>query len=113
MGRDREALDDAEEAVRLGPAAADDWFNLACTFSLVAGRGGSGPDRSAGYRRRALVLLGKALDSIPPERRPAYWRDKVLRDADLLAVRDTPEFARIGAALADHRPEPDPPDSPR
>ncbi len=113
LGRDRDALDDAEAAIRLGPSSADEWFNLACTFSLVAGRRGDDPEGLAVLCDRALDSLGKALDSLPVNRRPAYWRDKVHPDQDLGAIRATRGYKRLEETFDEGRPATAPASSPR
>jgi tetratricopeptide (TPR) repeat protein len=109
LGRCREALADAEEALRradaAGPGAARTLYNTARIYAQVAGKLGTGPEAERGlppgarreYQERALGLIRKALERMPPEQRAAFWRDRVQTDPALAPVRTAPGFARLKA----------------
>jgi tetratricopeptide (TPR) repeat protein len=110
LGQLREAVADAEEAVRLAPRVAQVAYDAVRIYALVAdaqeaqplpltGR----PARAAGvpgareYRRRARELLAKALAALPrPEREP-FWQAHVLRDTALAPLRRAGDVAQVEA----------------
>jgi eukaryotic-like serine/threonine-protein kinase len=101
LGRYRDAVADAEEALRRRPDTPEMMHNLACVFAQAAGRAESDttePARAAlaaDYRGRALKAVRDALALVPAEARFRFWRDKVLSDAALDPIRTTAEFRRL------------------
>jgi hypothetical protein len=81
-------------------------LNLACVYALAAGRAeadAAAKDRAAlagCCRASAVRALRAALALVPPEGRAAFWRDTVLPDGALAAVRGCPEFQELGRELA-------------
>jgi tetratricopeptide (TPR) repeat protein len=95
LGQDREAIADAEEALRRPPASPEMILNIACIFARAAGR----QDPAGHYRRQAVEALRQALDKLPVDERPPFWRDKVLTDSYLDPLRRSPEFLQLGRQL--------------
>jgi tetratricopeptide (TPR) repeat protein/tRNA A-37 threonylcarbamoyl transferase component Bud32 len=90
VGRVAEALVDAEEALRRGPATPQALFTAARVYAQAAPRRGAlPPGRRPGggdYAReedRAAALLRQALAQLPPGRRVDFWRENVEADGVL------------------------------
>jgi serine/threonine-protein kinase len=116
LGHYRQAVPDAEAALRRRPGTPEMMHNVACIFAQAAARaeadpltlpsppsdGGEGRVRGAdrqsladSYRRRALQAVHQTLEMLRPEDRPSFWRDKVLPDAALAPIRNEAEFRRL------------------
>jgi tetratricopeptide (TPR) repeat protein len=95
LGQDAEAIADAREAIA---RPCDDpmmLFNIACVFGRAAIR----RDPAGQYRSQAVRALRRALDRLPPPARRPFWREKVVKDGYLDAVRRSPEFRELGERL--------------
>jgi serine/threonine protein kinase/tetratricopeptide (TPR) repeat protein len=90
-GKRREAVRDAEEAVRRGPRTARLLFNAARIHAQCGG---------GQSERRALDLLRQAVAVLPAGQRPAFWATHVRTDAALRSVRLHPQFLKLDAALS-------------
>jgi tetratricopeptide (TPR) repeat protein len=105
LGRHREGVADAEEALRLQPQSPEMMYNVGCTFALAAGQAEADPglpDRprlAEQYRARALATIAQALDLLPAARRLAFWHDTILSDSDLAPIRGGPGFDELKAKL--------------
>jgi tetratricopeptide (TPR) repeat protein len=105
LGRYREGVADAEEALRLQPQSPEMMYNVGCTFALAAGQVETDaglPDRphlAEQYRQRALATIARALDLLPAERRHGFWHETVLPDIDLASIRGRPGFDQLKAKL--------------
>jgi tetratricopeptide (TPR) repeat protein len=103
LGRHREAVADAEEALRRKPKTPEMMHNVACIFAQAAARVEAAPeeprrDRLASqYRSRALETVRETLRMLPTEQRRSFWRDKILPDAALAPIRDGDGFNQIEA----------------
>jgi tetratricopeptide (TPR) repeat protein len=101
LGRYREAVADAREALRLGPKAPEMTHNVACVFALAAGKAEADPaarDRAAlaaGYRAEAAQAIRRALALVPAAGRQAFWRDKINPDSALDPIRQSPEYRQL------------------
>jgi tetratricopeptide (TPR) repeat protein len=101
LGRARDAVADAEEALRRASESPEMLHNVACIFAQAAGQpkaGVEGPhqdDPSARYPARAVAAIGRALDRLPAAERAAFWRVKVLPDHYLDPIRRSPEFLEL------------------
>ncbi len=85
MGRYREAVQDAAEALKHGPTTPRLLYNAARIYAQCP----------PSYRERALELIEKALQSLPAEERRAFWSTHVRSDAALATLRRHPTFARL------------------
>ncbi len=92
LGRHREAIEDAVEALRQGPPSPRLLYNAA---RIQAQCPGSGP-------KRALELIQQALGLLPAEDRQAFWSTHIRTDSALAALRRYPSFERLDAELS-HR----------
>src|SRR5262249_53216991 len=106
QGAYRPAVADAEEALRRHrPRTPEMLHNAACVFALAAARvhaDAAEPRRDAletDYCRQAVAVLRYALLLVPPERRPAFWQEKMRPDPALDAVRGSVEFGRLDSEL--------------
>ncbi len=81
----QEAIEDAEEALRLGPRTPRLIYNAARIHAQAAGAGDS----------RVFELIGEALALLPNEQRSAFWANQVRTDAVLAAIRKHPRFAQL------------------
>jgi tetratricopeptide (TPR) repeat protein len=101
LGDYRQAIDDAEAALRRKPGTPEMSHNIACIFAQAAARAEADPegkDRrllAQGYRSRAVQAVCQALALVRPEERLAFWREKVLPDAALTPIRNDAEFRRL------------------
>ena len=91
LGRDAEAIKDAEDA--LGRTCEDPAMlhNIACIFGRAAGRG----DPTGQYPGRAVSALRRALDRLPADQRRPFWDETVLTDDYLDAIRGSTEFREL------------------
>jgi tetratricopeptide (TPR) repeat protein len=99
LGQYREAVADAEQALRLGPQTARNLYNAARTYAQAAA-GTLGRSEGALRRRcegRALELLRGALELHPAAQRTAFWRNTIQADPALNPLRQTPEYRGLAA----------------
>jgi eukaryotic-like serine/threonine-protein kinase len=98
LGRYREAVTDADEALKRKPSAPEMMHNLACVFAQAAARAeadAAAPDRlarAASYRDRAVGAARQTLALLPADRRAAFLRESVLPDRALDPIRTAPAF---------------------
>jgi tetratricopeptide (TPR) repeat protein len=97
LGRYREAVEDAEEALRHGPRKARLVYNAARTYAQAAERAEHDPAAQRRYQDRALDLLRAALALTRAEDRPRFWWETVRQDAALVRLRRNTAFAQMGA----------------
>jgi tetratricopeptide (TPR) repeat protein len=103
LGRHREAVADAESALRDRPSTPEMMHNIACIFAQASLRVEADvqeQDRqslAADYRKRAVNAVGQTLAMLPPKERASFWRDKILPDAALAPIRADAEFRRLQA----------------
>ncbi|MBV8611171.1 MAG: tetratricopeptide repeat protein, partial [Singulisphaera sp.] len=98
LGLVREAVADAEASLRLAGPSPRRLYIAAQTYTLasaraaaeVARRGRPASRDSLAYEARAADLLQQALERTPADRRPAFWRDVVARDAMLRPLFHNP-----------------------
>ncbi|MBV8556446.1 MAG: tetratricopeptide repeat protein, partial [Planctomycetaceae bacterium] len=98
LGLLREAVADAEASLRLAGPSPRRLYIAAQTYTLasaraaaeVARRGRPASRDSLAYEARAADLLQQALERTPADRRPAFWRDVVARDAMLRPLFHNP-----------------------
>jgi tetratricopeptide (TPR) repeat protein len=92
LSQDATAVADANEALKRPPGDPMMLHNIACIF----GRAASRKDPAGQYRRHAVSALRLALKQLPAHARKPFWRDKVLPDSYLDAIRQSPEFLELG-----------------
>jgi tetratricopeptide (TPR) repeat protein len=101
LGDYRAAVVDAENTFRRGPSNPEMVHNIACVFALAVGKVQADPEAGdkktlvSQYRERAIEAIRRALALLPPDQRPAFWRDKVLPDTALDAIRACEEFKKL------------------
>jgi len=103
LGRAREAAADAEESLRLAGTEPRLTYNAArilaqaaeCVMNDRAAAARADSALSRRYQDRAVQLLGRALQSTPPEQRAAFCRDVVQTDVAFARIRALPEFCRL------------------
>lgn len=103
LGEHREAVKDAEEALRRGPRSAPLLLSAARIYARAFGRlSAEGPpaDRPAlelrlGYQEQAVRLLRQALDVLPARERPAFWKDAIAGDPALAPIRQAADYQRM------------------
>ena len=83
-------IQDAAEALRLGPPSPRLLYNAARIYAQCPG-----PDP-----QRALELIQQALSLLPAEERRAFWSTHIRTDAALAALRRHPSFVRLDAELS-------------
>jgi serine/threonine protein kinase/tetratricopeptide (TPR) repeat protein len=111
-GRHAEAIDMAEDALRQGSANDNLPYSAACVFALASADPAADPDTR---RRRADRALSLLRESAAGYLTSPHTVGQMLKDPDLAPVRDTAEFRRLAAELADRlprTPEPAPPPRP-
>jgi tetratricopeptide (TPR) repeat protein len=104
LGDVRQGVADAERAVKGEPTDSRLWLEAARVYAQAATqrKADKGAEESQDLRRtqyqlRAMGLLRQALLLVPADERPAYWRDKVLKDPALVPLRGLPEYDRLAA----------------
>jgi eukaryotic-like serine/threonine-protein kinase len=90
LGRHREAIQDAQEALRRGPTSPRLLYNAARIYAQC-------PDP---YRQRALELIQQALSSLPVDQRQAFWSTHIRTDAALAALRRYRLFVRLDSEFS-------------
>ena len=85
LGRHREAIQDAAEALRHGPTSPRLLYNAARIYAQCPG---TGPERG-------LELIQQALSLLPSDQRRAFWSSHIRTDAALAALRRYRLFARL------------------
>jgi tetratricopeptide (TPR) repeat protein len=104
LGQDREAVEDAKQALDRPPGEPEMLLNIACIFGRAAGR----QDPAGQYSSKAVLALHLALKRLPPEARQPFWSDKVVPDSYLEPIRRCPGFLDLARQVAEG-----PPASPR
>jgi tetratricopeptide (TPR) repeat protein len=102
------ALEDAEAAeqkLQAGPGgSARLLYYLGCVYSQAAalldlearsGRPAKPEEDPTLYERRAVQLLNRALEEMPPEKRAKFWSGQVETDPALTAVRNHPLYRQL------------------
>jgi tetratricopeptide (TPR) repeat protein len=87
QGQKREAVRDAEEAVRQGPASAQLLYNASRIYARCGFE----------YETRALDLLRRALALLPSDERKTFWTTNVRKDAAMQSLRRSPRFMQLEA----------------
>jgi serine/threonine protein kinase/tetratricopeptide (TPR) repeat protein len=93
LGRYREAIADAESALRREPETAAMMVNIACIFAQASVHvfADTGQDDrvalSNTYRLRAVDAVRLALNMLPADQRRGFWVEKVLPDPALAPIR--------------------------
>jgi tetratricopeptide (TPR) repeat protein len=101
LGQYRDAVGDAETALRREPRTPEMLHNIACILAQAVARVEADQDEkarqalSAGYRVSALHALQLTLQMLSPDQRASFWRDKVLPDAALAPIREDTGFKRL------------------
>jgi tetratricopeptide (TPR) repeat protein len=93
LGQYREAVADAESALRRRPDEPAMMINIACIFSLAVPRVKADAhehDREElahRYHENALDALRRTLAMLPAEQRRSFWKDKLLPEPALAPLR--------------------------
>jgi tetratricopeptide (TPR) repeat protein len=101
LGRYREAVTDAEAALRLQVNTPEMMFNVACIYSLAAGQVrvdaalDGKPNPETEYRAQAVAHIRSALQMLPPQERSRYRESKMRADHALDPIRAIAEFAQL------------------
>jgi tetratricopeptide (TPR) repeat protein len=90
MGRYREAIQDAVEALRIGPSSPRLLYNAARIYAQCPGPS----------RQRALELIQQALSLLPTAERRAFWSTHIRTDGAMAALRRHRSFVRLDAELS-------------
>jgi tetratricopeptide (TPR) repeat protein len=105
LGRYRQAVADAEEALHRRPETAEMMFNIACIFAQAMVCADADRDEEARqtlrntYRRQALAALRQTLGMVRRGDRAAFWKEKVLSDSALAPIRGDANFRKIEKEL--------------
>jgi len=103
LGDYRQAVADAEEALRRKPLSPEMSHNIACIFAQALARVSSDSTAKDAamlrpcYQRKALECVRRTLQMVPPQARAEFWNTKVLPDRALDPIRKCPEFQQIAA----------------
>jgi tetratricopeptide (TPR) repeat protein len=99
LGRARDTAADADQLARLAGRDAGLVFASACLLAQAAGQTTGLRALPAGERlrlqERAVVLLRRALELLPPGERAAFWDRKVHEEPALRPVRAHPAFTQL------------------
>jgi tetratricopeptide (TPR) repeat protein len=112
LGRYRESVEDAAEALRRGPKTPEMMHNVACIFALAVGKvaaDSTANDRAAvagHYRAEAIRVIRRTLAMVPSDQLRSFWRTKVCPDPALDPIRHSPEFRQLLAEYGDAKPAP-------
>jgi tetratricopeptide (TPR) repeat protein len=108
LGKHREAVADAEEALRHGEPTHRVLYGAARTYAQAAlvattevnRRGLAALSLCSRYEDRALVLLRRAFERLPAAQRAAFWRDVIKTDPALRGLRRRSKFAALALLFA-------------
>jgi tetratricopeptide (TPR) repeat protein len=106
LGQYRDAVADAEEALRRKPGTPEMMHNIACIYAQAVTRveadlaENDRQTRATEYRRCAVEAVRCTLQMVCPEERAAFWRDKILTDSALRPIRNDPNFQQLGKLAA-------------
>jgi eukaryotic-like serine/threonine-protein kinase len=110
LGRYREAIEDAEKALVLGPPVTEIIYNAACIFAQASGKARTDADAredaagrrelSTRYASRAVDLIRQSLGKLPAGRRAEFWRQSIAPDPALDPIRETPAFVQLNGEFA-------------
>ena len=107
MGKLKDAVEDAAKAEKQGALSDRLLFHLARLYALAAAQAETearagrpaknlpGASQSAQYEEKALQYLRWSLQKMPPEKRSAFWREQVLTDPTLMALRRGNAFQQM------------------
>jgi tetratricopeptide (TPR) repeat protein len=94
LEKPQQAVAELDRVLKEGPSDPRLWHGAARVYAQAAAqlKAAAGEKQGAAriwvrYQEHAIVLLEKALERLPPGERRAYWREKVLKDAALEALR--------------------------
>jgi serine/threonine protein kinase/Flp pilus assembly protein TadD len=90
LGRYREAMHDAAEAIRLGPPSPRLYYNAARVYAQCPG---TGP-------QRALEMIQRALSILPERERRPFWAAHIRADSAMAALRRYPLFAKLAVEMS-------------
>jgi tetratricopeptide (TPR) repeat protein len=113
LGRYRDAVENAEEALRLGPANARLRYNAARVFAQAGQKAELDLTLQDEQRRyvllqyheRAMVLLREAVEALPAEQRGRFWSGTVCHDTAFAPVRASHSFRELTTRFPDNKPE--------
>jgi tetratricopeptide (TPR) repeat protein len=94
LGQGREAVRDAEEALRRGPRTPRMLHNSATVYAQAAGLAAGAADRH-GDEERALDLLREAVAAVAADRRARFWAEQIDRDPDLAPLRGLSRYREL------------------
>jgi tetratricopeptide (TPR) repeat protein len=113
LGRYRDAVENAEEALWLGPATARLRYNAARVFAQAAQK--ADLDRTQQdeqrrylclqYQERAMALLREAIEALPAEQRGRLWAATVCHDGAFASLRTSSSFRELAVRFPDGKPE--------
>ena len=98
LGRTKEALADADQALRCGPPAHRTLYNAARAYAQAAAHAARtdrpAPREALAREARAATLLGKAIAALPADRRRDFRRDIVEADSAFRPLLRNPQFLK-------------------
>jgi tetratricopeptide (TPR) repeat protein/predicted Ser/Thr protein kinase len=101
LGQVREALADAEAALKQARPTATVVFDAACVYARAAQRDVSlNPRDMPRHQEQAVALLRAALEAVPPTDRAAFWRRRVQSEPALLELRQTASMRLLAREYA-------------
>jgi tetratricopeptide (TPR) repeat protein len=107
LGQHKEAVADAEAALRRGPRDSRHCYNAARVFAEAvravdddpAEKNLRGQQAREHYEDRAVRLLREALDLRPAAERQKFWKDTVARDPAFKSLHPSLGFRRLTEEL--------------
>jgi serine/threonine protein kinase/Flp pilus assembly protein TadD len=112
LGHHREAIAEAQAALRLHVSTPEMMFNVACIYSLAVGqvRANAAQDGKANpetqYRTEAVACIRSALEMLPPHQRSLFWETKMRTDRALDPIRASDAFAELDKEYTAPLPKP-------
>jgi serine/threonine protein kinase/tetratricopeptide (TPR) repeat protein len=100
-GRIDSALKDAEKAFELAPKTAVPLYNVARIYSQAMAKSNSADNRREAqrYQEEAVRLVFLALDSLPADQQPQFWKDNIHHDDAIAPLRQSVTFRKREQAL--------------
>jgi eukaryotic-like serine/threonine-protein kinase len=90
LGQEREAIEDAVDALRLGPPSPRLFYNAARIYAQCRNP----------HARQALELIQRALSALPADQRREFWSQHIRPDPALASLRRHPVFVSLDRELS-------------
>jgi tetratricopeptide (TPR) repeat protein len=113
LGEYRQAVDDADTALKRGPKSSRLLYDAARIYAQAVEkvqtdlRQSNRRAMASDYQERAVVLIRQALESLPPKERRLFWREPIQQDNALSPIRASTAFLSLASEYSQWEKGPD------